>query len=82
MKTALILCTFALTGCTTAQEIKRPDGRQELLIACGAATGWNICHAEAAKRCPGGYETLAQDGGINRKELRISCAAPSAPLPR
>ena len=62
-------------GCTTTQEIRRPDGSTEFLIACGASLGWNICYDKANEICPGGYKTLAEDAGFNRKELRISCPA-------
>ena len=64
---------LALGGCSTAQEIRRPDGRVEYLIACGAGAGWNLCYAEANKRCPSGYDTVAETAGVHRKELRISC---------
>lgn len=62
-----------LTACTTAEEIRRPDGRTEYLIACGAGLGWNVCYNRANEVCPEGYETLAEDAGFNRKELRIVC---------
>lgn len=64
---------LALAGCTTTQEIRRPDGSIEYLIACGASLGWNICYKKANEICPTGYNTLAEDAGFNRKELRISC---------
>ena len=64
-------------ACTTSEKIRRPDGRVEYLIACGAAVGWNICYNRANEVCPGGYETLAENAGFNRKELRIAC--PTAP---
>jgi len=70
------LLLVLLTGCTTTQEIRRPDGTVEYLIACGASLGWNICYDKANQLCPGGYSTLSEDGGFNRKELRIGC--PSA----
>jgi hypothetical protein len=72
--TALIVLAL-LTGCTTTQEIRRPDGSVEYLIACGASLGWNICYDKANKICPSGYKTLSEDAGFNRKELRISCPA-------
>ena len=62
-----------LSACTTTQEIKRPNGAIEYIVACGAATGWNICYERANKLCPAGYETLAEMPGFNRKELRIRC---------
>ncbi len=62
-----------LSGCTTAQKINRPDGTVEYQIACGAATGWGVCYSRAQEECPGGYQTIDEDQGFNRKELRISC---------
>jgi hypothetical protein len=67
------LVLFALAGCTTTQQIRRPDGSVEYLIACGAGLGWNICYERANEVCPSGYKTLSEDAGFNRKELRISC---------
>ena len=76
MKVMIVAAALVLSGCATAQEIKRPDGRVELLIACGASTGFNICYSEANKKCPQGYDTIEEKAGFNRKELRIACAAP------
>ena len=39
---AAILTLALIAGCTTLQEIKRPNGDVEYLIACGAGLGWNI----------------------------------------
>lgn len=69
---------LALASCTTTQEIRRPDGSVEYLVACGASLGWNICYDKANKICPTGYNTLSEDAGFNRKELRISCPAAKA----
>jgi hypothetical protein len=71
-----LLC-FLCAGCTTVQEVKRPDGRPEYIVACGAATGWNVCYDKANQICPGGYTTISEDAGFNRKELRIACLKPS-----
>lgn len=65
-------CCLA-ASCTTTQEIRRPDGSTEYLIACGAASGWNICYDKANKVCPDGYTTLSEDAGFNRKEMHIAC---------
>ena len=70
---AAALAIALLAGCTTAEEIRRPDGSVEYQIACGAATGWNICYDRANELCPAGYETLSKDAGFNRKEMRIRC---------
>ena len=71
--TSILWVSVFLVGCTTTQEIRRPDGSTEFLIACGASLGWNICYEKANEICPGGYKTLSEDAGFNRKELRISC---------
>jgi hypothetical protein len=71
----IAVVVLALPGCTTTQEIRRPDGSTEYLIACGASLGWNICYEKANQICPSGYNTLSQDPGFNRKELRIACPA-------
>lgn len=77
--TAVVVSILLLVGCTTTQEIRRPDGTVEYLIACGAGLGWNICYDKANQICPGGYTTLSEDAGFNRKELRIAC--PPAKIP-
>lgn len=66
---------LVLQGCTTAQEIRRQNGEAQYLIGCGSGTGWNICYARANELCPKGYNTLSEEAGFNRKELRISCPA-------
>ncbi len=70
---ATILALTLMAGCTTIQEIKRPNGEVEYLIACGASLGWNICYDRANQVCPTGYLTLSEQAGFNRKELRIAC---------
>jgi hypothetical protein len=70
---AAIFTLVLITGCTTLQEIKRPGGEVEYLIACGASLGWNICYDRANKVCPTGYTTLSEQAGFNRKELCIAC---------
>jgi hypothetical protein len=71
----VVFFTLVILGCTTTQEIKRPDGNVEYLIAYGASLGWNICYKKANQLCPTGYTTVAERSGFNRKELRIACPA-------
>lgn len=70
---AVTVLLVSATACTTAEEIRRPDGRAEYVIGCGAGFGWNVCYKRANEVCPEGYETLAEDAGFNRKQLRILC---------
>ena len=73
-KSILILTLIIMIyGCTTSQKIVRPNGNIEYLIACGAGLGWNICYNKANQLCPNGYNTISEDAGFNRKELRIEC---------
>lgn len=72
---AVAFLILLLGGCTTTQEIRRPDGTMEYIIACGAGLGWNICYDKANQICPAGYTTISEDAGFNRKELRIACTS-------
>lgn len=69
----MFLAVMLVGGCTTTQEIRRPNGEVEYLIACGASLGWNICYDRANEVCPSGYTTISEQSGFNRKELRIAC---------
>ncbi len=73
LQVAAGLLLSAITGCTTTQEIRFPDGTIDYLIDCGASLGWNSCYDKANEVCPSGYTTIFEDAGLNRKELRIAC---------
>lgn len=49
------------------------EGEEVLLIECGAAVSFSVCHERAMKECPAGYETISETPGFNRKELRARC---------
>lgn len=71
-----IALTFtALSACTTAQQIRRPNGDIEYLIGCGAGTGWNVCYARANALAPRDSTLWRKDAGFNQNELRIGCPA-------
>ena len=72
-KITAAVALIALAACTTVEEVRRPDGSREYLIACGASSGWNICYSRANELCPSGWNTVRQDGGFNRKEMVIAC---------
>lgn len=76
----IAVAAFAVSAaCTTTQTVDRYDGRTEFEIACGQAVDWSVCHDEAKKRCPYGYDTLSQDIGFTAKQLRVLCyPAPKA----
>ena len=74
MKLAIVAAIVALlASCTTAEEIRRPDGRVQYIVACGASLGWNICYERANELCPEGYTDVSKEAGFNRKELTIDC---------
>ena len=79
MNRSLLLLSplLLVAACTTAQEIRRPNGNIEYLIACGSSLGWNICYDRANEVCPNGYTTISERAGFNRKELRIACPRPT-----
>jgi hypothetical protein len=64
---------FLISACTTAEEIKRPSGKTQYIIGCGAAVGWNVCYSRANELCPEGYMDVSKNAGFSRKELIIEC---------
>jgi hypothetical protein len=48
-------------------------GKEALLVECGAAVSFSICHDRAKQECPNGYKLLSEDAGFNRKEIRVRC---------
>lgn len=73
----VLLVSMVVTGCTTVSRIYERDGREALLIECGAALSFSICHERALKECPSGYTTISETPGFNRKEIRIRCNEPN-----
>jgi uncharacterized protein YcfL len=68
-----LLPSILLVGCTTANTIYEKDGKQAILIECGAAVSFSVCHDRAKQECPVGYTTLYENSGFNRKEIRVRC---------
>lgn len=68
-----------LVGCTTAAEYRRADGGTNVVVACGAAVGWNICLDRANKECPTGFDILSEVNDGNRKEMTIACGSHPQP---
>jgi hypothetical protein len=63
----------AIYGCTTSSKIYDQTGQDALLIECGAAVSFSVCHKRALQECPQGYATISEKAGFNRKEIRIRC---------
>jgi hypothetical protein len=68
---ALIL--VVTVGCTTASKMYDQEGQEAVLVECGAAVSFSVCHKRALQECPQGYTTISEKSGFNRKELRIRC---------
>jgi hypothetical protein len=66
------LC-LAIGACSTAHGIRGADGEPLVMVECGAATSFSACYDRAAKECPKGYRTVAEESGINRKTLKVEC---------
>lgn len=75
LRLAMACGVLLSAACATSQEIKRPGGDREFLIACGSGSGWDVCYRKANEVCPSGYSTLREEGGFSRKELHIACSA-------
>lgn len=73
----VVLISLAFISCTTVSKIHERDGREALLIECGAAVSFSVCHERALKECPSGYTTISETPGFNRKEIRIRCNEPT-----
>lgn len=69
----LALGVISLTGCTTAHTVRGSSGESVVMVECGAATSFSICHDRAAKECPNGYRTVSEESGFNRKTLKVEC---------
>ena len=71
----ILVCVVPLlvSGCTTANIIFEKDGKEALLVECGAAVSFSVCHDRAKQECPNGYKLLSEDAGFNRKEIRVRC---------
>lgn len=69
----IVLIVFAVSSCTTTSKIYEKDGCEALLVECGAAVSFSVCHERALKECPGGYTTISETPGFNRKEIRVRC---------
>jgi len=62
-----------ISGCTTANKIIGKDGKEFLLVECGAAVSLSVCHDRAKQECPNGYKLISELTGLNRKEIRVRC---------
>jgi hypothetical protein len=83
MKTAFpTLAVLCLASCTTASQYRRADGGTNVLVACGAGLGWNICLDRAKEECPTGFNVESQRAGFNRKEMMVSCTGPQVVSPQ
>jgi hypothetical protein len=62
IRTMTVVALFAFAGCTTAQTIYGPDGKQYTRIECnGLGLTHDACYARALEVCPQGY-FLADEG--------------------
>jgi hypothetical protein len=73
---SLLFVFLAGVSCTTANRIYDHEGKEALLIECGASVSFSVCHDRAKKECPSGYTTISEDSGFNRKEIRVRCHPP------
>lgn len=58
MKIISALLILLITGCTTATEIRSPNGQKGFAIECKNMTS---CYAKAGEVCPSGYNLVDND---------------------
>ena len=68
-----VFMLVSISGCTTSSKVYDQTGQEALLIECGAAVSFSVCHKRALQECPQGYATISEKAGFNRKEIRIRC---------
>ena len=73
LKALMVLIVAGALGCTTAHKIYDKQGKEALLIECGAAVSQSVCHGRAKKECPKGYTVLSEHRGLNRQEIKVRC---------
>jgi len=50
-----VLMLASISGCTTSSKVYDQTGQEALLIECGAAVSFSVCHKRALQECPQGY---------------------------
>jgi hypothetical protein len=73
----IALISIVSIGCSAPFKSVVKDGRGTLVIRCDAADSLSVCHDQAKDACPGGYSTISETTGVNRKELRVICKSQS-----
>ncbi len=68
-----LLVILLVSGCTTSQEIQRPNSATQYVIGCWAASGWKSCSDKANELCPHGYSNKSINTGFIRNELTSWC---------
>ena len=66
------LC-LVMVALSTARGIRCTKGEPLAMVECGAATSALACYDLAAKECPKGYQTVAEESDITRKTLKMEC---------
>ena len=81
-RSTLVTALLCLSGCTTAQTIYGPDGRQYTRIECnGIALTHDACYARALDICPQGYY-LADLGTWESRPWSVAASSRSSSAQR
>lgn len=69
-----VVCIAMISSsCSTVSKSYGKDGRETHIIRCDAADSLSVCRGQAKVECPGGYKTISETTGVNRKEIRVIC---------
>ncbi|HEY8353542.1 MAG TPA: hypothetical protein VIK69_00830 [Methylophilaceae bacterium] len=75
MRITVILTLLALTCACSVLDNKTTDSRQWTRVACIGFSDWQVCHDEAHKLCPGGYDTRNQQENLvtQNRSMEVAC---------
>jgi len=75
MRTAFILILFVFLSACSITGDKAGDARQWTKVSCIGFADWQVCHDEARKLCPNGYDTRnLQESLISQnRSMEVAC---------
>lgn len=75
MKTILIMTLLALTSACSMTGGKTADTRQWTKVSCIGFADWQVCHDQARKLCPNGYDArnLQESLITQNRSMEVAC---------
>jgi hypothetical protein len=77
MRITSAFAALLLTACSSAPSLFTSDGRPTQRIACGGASSWSDCFAQADALCQGsGYEVVSRINDDANRSILMACRRP------